>query len=132
MWPGSGLPSVGRSRRTRYRSHTVLSYDIRKSGDSDANPAFIGHLAKECPLDRQSEEELQVEVAATNMAITQAIGGLTALSGDQRPFIARILAAGLRELDNADYRSIAPEHRAAFLSKVRARYIELVTTVDAE
>ena len=78
-------------------------------------------------MERQSEEELQIDVAATNMAITQAIGGFASISNDHRPFMLRILEAGLRGLDNADYRSISEERRAAFLTKVKTRYTEIIT-----
>jgi hypothetical protein len=88
-------------------------------------------VAKEHIVDPQSEEELQIEVAATNMAITQAISGLASFSTDHRPFMVRILAAGLHDLDNADYRSISEGRRAAFLTKLKARYIELITAVEA-
>ena len=81
-------------------------------------------------MDPQSEE-MQIEVAATNMAITQAIGGLASLARDHRSFMVRILEAGLHDLDNADYRSIAEGRRAAFLAKVKARYTELITAVEA-
>ena len=45
--------------------------------------------------------------------------------------MVRILEAGLHDLDNADYRSIAEGRRAAFLAKVKARYTELITAVEA-
>lgn len=76
------------------------------------------------------EEELLIEVAATNMAITQAIGGLAALATDQRPFMTRILETGLGALENADYQDISRDLRAAFVVKLKARYTQLITGIE--
>jgi hypothetical protein len=69
------------------------------------------------------------EVAATNMAIVKAIDLLASVSGDKRPYVSRVLEAGLLDLEQINFLNIAKGHRAAFRSKVKARYTHLLRTI---
>ena len=83
-------------------------------------------------MQSQFEEDVFAEVAAVTMAITKAIGGLAPLSSDQRPYLSRILEAGLRDLEKIDYQNIPDERRTAFREKVKARYTEFITTIPGQ
>ena len=80
----------------------------------------------------QFEEDAFAEAAAISMAMTKAIAGLVSLSDDKRPYISRILEAGLHDLEEIDYRNVPIERRAALREKVKARYTEFITTIPVE
>jgi len=82
----------------------------------------------ETPLRSQFNEDVFAEVAATNMAIVKAMGLLTSVSSDRRPYLSRILEAGLLDLEQMDYPNIPKRRRAAFRRKVKARYADLLLT----
>ena len=83
-------------------------------------------------MQSQFEEDVFAEAAAISMVLTKAIAGLASLSGDKRPYISRILEAGLHDLEEMDYRNVPNERRAALREKVKARYTELITTISVE
>ncbi len=77
----------------------------------------------------QFNEGVFAEVAATNMAIVKAMGLLASVSSDRRPYLSRILEAGLLDLGQIDYPNIPKRRRAAFRRKVKARYADLLRTI---
>jgi hypothetical protein len=80
-------------------------------------------------LRSQSKEDVFAEVTATNMAIVKAMGLLASVSGDRRPYLSRVLEAGLLDLEQIDYPNIPKRRRAAFRRKVKARYADLLRTI---
>jgi hypothetical protein len=80
-------------------------------------------------LRSQFKEDAFAEVAATNMAIVKAMGLLVSVSGDRRPYLSRVLEAGLRDLERIDYPNIPKRRRAAFRKKVKAHYADLLRTI---
>jgi hypothetical protein len=81
------------------------------------------------PLRSQFDEDVFAEVAATNMAIVKAMGLLASVSRDRRPYLSRVLDAGLLDLEQIDYPSIPKRRRAAFRRKVKARYADLLRAI---
>ena len=77
----------------------------------------------------QFNEDVFAEVTATNMAIVKAMGLLASVSSDRRPYLSRILEAGLLDLEQIDYSNIPKRRRAAFRRKVKARYADLLQTI---
>ncbi len=77
----------------------------------------------------QFKEDALAEVAATNMAIVKAMSLLASVSGDRRPYLSRILEAGLLDLEQIDYPNIPKSRRTAFRRKVRARFADLLRTI---
>ncbi len=77
----------------------------------------------------QSEEDDFAEVAAISMAITKTIAELALHSSDKGPYLARILEAGLHDLEKIDYQNIPDERRVALRNKIMARYTDLITTI---
>jgi hypothetical protein len=82
-------------------------------------------------LDTSFEEEVFAEIAAVTMAIVKAIAELGSLSRDNGPYLCRVLATGLCDLEEMDHRNILNEDGAAFLEKVKGRYTDLITTISA-
>jgi len=80
-------------------------------------------------LGSQFKEDALAEVAATNMAIVKAMSLLASVSGDRRPYLSRILEAGLLDLEQIDYPNIPKSRRTAFRRKVRARFADLLRTI---
>jgi hypothetical protein len=80
-------------------------------------------------LGSQFKEDALAEVAATNMAIVKAMSLLASVSGDRRPYLSRILEAGLLDLERIDYPNIPKSRRTAFRRKVKARYADLLRTI---
>jgi len=80
-------------------------------------------------LRSQFNEDVFAEVAATNMAIVKAMGLLASVSSDRRPYLSRILEAGLLDLEQIDYPNIPKSRRTAFRRKVKARYADLLQTI---
>src|ERR1700730_18650086 len=79
-------------------------------------------VRSETPLQSQLEEDVFAEVAATNMAIVKAMGLLASVATDRRPYLSRILEAGLLDFERIDYPNIPKRRRAGFRRKVKARY----------
>ncbi len=75
------------------------------------------------------EEDLLAEVAATNMAIVKAMGLLASVAADRRPYLSRILEAGLLDFEQIDYPNIPERRRAEFRRKVKARYASLLRAI---
>jgi len=67
----------------------------------------------------RSQEDVFAEVAATNMAIVKAMSLLASVSSDRRPYLSRVLEAGLLDLERIDYPNIPKRRRAAFRRKVK-------------
>src|ERR1700758_2926012 len=63
-------------------------------------------VRSETPLQSQLEEDVFAEVAATNMAIVKAMGLLASVAADRRPYLSRILEAGLLDFEQIDYPNI--------------------------
>jgi len=83
----------------------------------------------ETPLRRPFEEDVFAEVAATNMAIVKAMGLLASVSSDRRPYLSRVLEAGLLDLERIDYPNVPKRRRTAFRRKVKARFADLLRTI---
>jgi hypothetical protein len=86
-------------------------------------------VRSETPLQSQLEENVFAEVAATNMAIVKAMGLLASVATDRRPYLSRILEAGLLDFEQIDYPNIPKRRRAAFRRKVKARYASLLRAI---
>ena len=56
-------------------------------------------VGSETPLQSRLEEDVFAEVAATNMAIAKAMGLLASVATDRRPYLSRILEAGLLDFE---------------------------------
>jgi len=82
----------------------------------------------ETPLQFRLEEDLLAEVAATNMAIVKAMGLLASVA-HRRPYLSRILEAGLLDFEQIDYPDIPERRRAEFRRKVKARYARLLRAI---
>ena len=83
----------------------------------------------ETPLQSRLEENVFAEAAATNMAIVKAMGLLASVATDRRPYLSRILEAGLLDFEQIDYPNIPKRRRAAFRRKVKARYASLLRAI---
>jgi len=81
------------------------------------------------PLRRPFEEDVLADVAATNMAIVKAMGLLASVSSDRRPYLSRVLEAGLLDLERIDYPNVSKRRRTAFRRKVKARFADLLRTI---
>jgi hypothetical protein len=81
--------------------------------------------------DVSAQEEFFIEVTAVTMAIVKAIAELGSLSGDRRPYLSKVLDAGLRDLEEIHPPHILDETRAAFLARAKARYIALIAPFAA-
>ena len=68
--------------------------------DEKGFPVFAAR--SETPLQSQLEEDVFAEVAATNMAIVKAMGLLASVATDRRPYLSRILEAGLLDFEQID------------------------------
>jgi hypothetical protein len=97
--------------------------------DSNGTAATEGYA--EMALVTSFEEDVSAEIAAVTMAIVKAIAELASFSTDKRPYLSRILDAGLREFEEMNRPHALNEHGAAFLVKAKARYIDLIGTVPA-
>jgi hypothetical protein len=86
-------------------------------------------VRSETPLQSQLEEDVFAEVAATNMAIVKAMGLLASVATDRRPYLSRILEAGLLDFEQIDYPNIPKRRRPAFRRKVKARYASLLRAI---
>jgi hypothetical protein len=86
-------------------------------------------VGSESPLQSRSEEDVFAEVAATNMTIVKAMGLLASVATDRRPYLSRILEAGLFDFEQIDYPNIPKRRRPAFRRKVKARYASLLRAI---
>ena len=86
-------------------------------------------VRSETPLQSRLEENVFAEAAATNMAIVKAMGLLASVATDRRPYLSRILEAGLLDFEQIDYPNIPKRRRAAFRRKVKARYASLLRAI---
>jgi hypothetical protein len=97
--------------------------------DSNGTAATEGHA--EMGLVTSFDEDVSAEIAAVTMAIVKAIAELASLSIDKRPYLSRILDAGLREFEEMDHPHTLNEHGGAFLVKAKAHYVDLIATMPA-
>src|SRR3979411_3291877 len=112
------VASVGAALRLYFSNRRVLS-ELK----GVARGSFrIEIVRSETPLQSQLEEDVFAEAAATNMAIVKAMGLLASVATDRRPYLSRILEAGLLDFEQFDYPNIPKRRRAAFRRKVKARY----------
>jgi hypothetical protein len=86
-------------------------------------------VRSEMPLQSRLEEDVFAEVAAINMAIVKAMGLLASVATDRRPYLSRLLEAGLLDFKPIDYPNIPERRRAAFRRKVKASYASLLRAI---
>ena len=66
-------------------------------------------------------EDVLAEFACVNTIALTALKAVAVLQPDAKAYLQTILEGGLRAMDTTNYWSVAPERKAAFLEKAKAR-----------
>ena len=77
-------------------------------------------------MNQEALEDLLDELAALNMETMKALQAIAFISGEPDAYKAKILDAGLRDLDLTNYGGVAAERRDVFVEKARARYTDII------
>jgi len=126
--------NVARKQRLRQSVPALRLYSSNRRVLSELKGVACGSfrieiVGSETPLQSRLEEDVFAEVAATNMAIVKAMGLLASVATDRRPYLSRILEAGLLDFEQIDYPNIPKRRRAAFRRKVKVRYASLLRAI---
>jgi hypothetical protein len=126
--------NVARKQRLRQSVRALRLYCSNRRVLSELKGVACGSfrieiVGSETPLQSRLEEDVFAEVAATNMAIVKAMGLLASVATDRRPYLSRILEAGLLDFEQIDYPNIPKRRRAAFRRKVKVRYASLLRAI---
>ena len=80
-------------------------------------------------------DDLLAEIVALNQAVTRALVGLAGLAaqdGLRDQYVATLLESGLRDLGNTRFAGMASARRDVVIEKARARYTNIVMSLNTK
>lgn len=98
---------------------------------ADPNAAPISIMAMQVAV-LNIREDILAEFAVLNRCASHALAAIANIVPDRRAFLSSILDQGTEDLRAQAFPDILPERREQFLSRVEAKWAELIATVHLE